>query len=210
MIKFISFIILVLIVNSNLSAKEKRWNLNNLKTETKIIKIAEQYSMTIVEKDENEGGTRKLYKSQDGKNWIYLWKRGSKENFETTYFYALACLDGIYDSYMQYGECTIPNAPYIYATITEKSTSITNDGVQAEDMEYTWTNPRALFLTMFRGRVICFKELTADFKDDNIQIPENIKNRYAYFDKWLAENDGYENSADMLMKEYRNYLKSEK
>lgn len=76
MIKFISFIILVFIVNSNLSAKEKRWNLNNLKTEAKIIKFAEQYSMTIVEKDENEGGTRKLYKSQDGKNWIYLWNRG--------------------------------------------------------------------------------------------------------------------------------------
>lgn len=210
MIKFISFIILVLIVNSNLSAKEKRWNLNNLKTESKIIKVAEQYSMTIVEKDENEGGTRKLYKSQDGKNWIYLWNRGSKDNFETTYFFALACLDGIFDSYMKYGECTIPNAPYIYATITEKSTSITNDAVQAEDMEYSWTNPRALFMTMFHSRLLCFKDLLNDFKADNIQIPEDVKRKYAYFDKWFEENGGYENSEDLFMREYKNYLKNEK
>ena len=201
----------VLMAATCLFAAGAKWKSSDIYHPKKFNKLIQTYNLTKTYTNDKI----EVYKNEETKDWVYIYREGSEENNDKRiYFTAFASLGGVFDSCMVYGGFTshAKDVKYFYSYINEGNTAIPKGDFLGRST-YVWNNPAWIFWYMFRYRAYIFTQLNG-FKTimglEDVEIPEEVVERYAYFSEWLIENNKDEDAYKKIRGEYSAYLKEHK
>lgn len=198
----------ILMLTSCLFAAGAKWKSSDIYHPKKLAKLIETYNLTKT----YENGPTVLYKNEETSDFIYITKDGSEENNDKRVFFeSFACLGGVFDSCSVFAGFTdfSETMKYMYSFINEKTTAI-QEGDFLGRSTYVWNNPQHIYYLMFIRRLMAFRDMLTIQNELDIEIPEDVLERYDYFSNWLVENNKDEKIAFILAKEYKQYLKDHK
>lgn len=196
----------VLLVSVSLFAKS--WKASDMFYKKKLEKIIESYNLTKVYTDD----VVDLYKNEETADWLYVFRYGNEDKNDNIILHAhFAYLDGIFDSCTKYGNFIKDEGTfkYLFSCITEESTMIPETDYQVNS-SWVWSNPRAVYVNMFKNRNSIFPYLESMKEDYDLFIPQEVSERYMYFKGWLAANSQSKDLEISIPKEYKKYLKEHK
>ncbi len=205
--KLISLVSIVMLT-SCLFAAGSKWKSSDIYHPKKLDKLIETYNLTKT----YEKGTTVLYKNEETSDFIYITKDGSEENNDKRVFFeSFACLGGVFDSCSIYGGFTdfSKDVRYMYSYINESNTAIQKGDYMGKST-YGWNNPQYIYYLMFIRRLMAFRDMLTIQNELDIEIPEDVLERYDYFSNWLVENNEDEKVFIKISKEYKQYLKDHK
>lgn len=162
-------------------------NPKDFANEKKLAKLVEKYNL----EETKDSNTVTVYKSSDTSNWIFAYRFGDEKSGQLGIHAAYyAYLDGQFQSLYVYGEYTAPKEQfkYLYAAITETSNQVSKNDFYAHS-KYTWNDPQKLFRFVFKNRQTYFKTFKIVADRYELNIPQEILDKYKYFDIWYTEND---------------------
>lgn len=202
--KTFSILFTSLLVISSVFAGDFKWKAADFFKQKKFDKIIEAYNLS----ETYNNGNVKVYKSEDGTNWIYHFTVGDEQNKDKQVFkYTFAYLDGIFDSCTVYGSYTGANTfPYLFGVITESDYILKKSDFQ-ENSTWVWTNPLSCFRFIFVNRLNVFTMMNDTKNIHGITIPINVQERYLHFNSWWNSHANFNNVDTELKKEYKKYIK---
>ena len=197
----------VLLLSVFLFAENAKWKANDLFNEKKLNKLIETYNLTLT-----YDNVVKLYTNEETSDYIYISREGNEEKFDSYVCIVIfAYLDGHFDSCTKYGVFIGHDKTdkYLYACLTEYNTLVQQDDYTGKTTWY-WKDPEQLFSYMFKQRDGRFNNLLSLTEKIELEIPDEIYDRYDYFDRWIIKNRSDKDFKKKLIKEYKKYLKEHK
>lgn len=198
----------IMLLSSFIFAAGAKWRASDIYHQKKFDKLVETYKLT----ETYENNNVKFYKNDETSDWIYIMKEGSEVDYDKrTFFISFAYLGGVFDSCTIYGGFTdfSKDVRYMYSYIDESTTAIQKGDYMGKST-YGWNNPQYVYYIMFVRRWLAFRDMQTVQNELDIEIPENVTEKYAYFGNWITENNKDEKIDTKLAKEYKQYLKEHK
>lgn len=205
--KLISLILVSLTLS--LAVFAGSWKPYDFIKQNKLEKIIKTYNL---QETETGNSVNTLYKSEDNKNWIFIFKQGNtsfndKQVYEIVFIY----LDGVFDSCTKYSSAIRggTSETYLTAVVIEKDYSVSKSDYSTGS-SWVWTDPQQCFLHLFWKRMQVFNILVSLQDKCNFEVPEDAKERYSYMSNWYNTHYNDNNLKAGLASEYKKYLKEHK
>lgn len=184
------------------------WKPYDVLTKKKLNKLVSTFNL---QECDTTNSVNTVYKSEDGSNWIYIYKIGNP-NYNDKYIYEITFmyLDGVFDSCTKYGAYTKAGetTKYLYAVITESNTAAAKTDYYGGN--WYWKDPQQLFIHLFYQRMKAFDILKINMNLFGITIPDEVIEKYNYFNLYYNENNLDPEIKIKLANEYKKYLKEHK
>lgn len=150
-----------------------------------------------------------FYLNEENGNWIFTYEYGTEEEkSNSVYYFAYAYIDGVFDTFVRYGARVDKSKnTYMYAYISEDTIRIKTDAAEGNGVYYTWSNPENIFADLFISRLNVYTGLEQYVEEFEVDLPEEIVEKYHHFIDWYSVNRNDKNIVKNLQKEYKTYMK---